>query len=171
MCKQMRLSSALRIAFTFVLCFTASARGQDAPRSAGHNMSDMHFTSVPGLPTCSTGSVQHGDPAKGPSIILAKLTAGCMIPWHWHTPNEHLMMVAGIGRAEMKDGKSITLRAGGFALMPSRHVHQFLCEKACEFYVYSDATFDMHYVDGKGQDVSPDEALKAVKETAAKPPK
>ena len=143
-------------------------RGQGAGGQApGLNMADMKFVAFPGMPTCATGSVQSGDPTKGPSIILAKMAAGCSFPWHWHTPNEHLMMVSGAGRLEMKDGKPVTLRAGGFAMMPSRHVHQFACAAGCSLYVYSDGIFDMHYVDAQGKEISPDEALKAVKETPA----
>jgi quercetin dioxygenase-like cupin family protein len=127
----------------------------------------MKFVTVPGLPACALNSVQSGDPTKGPSIILAKVATGCTIPWHWHTPNEHLMMVSGVARVEMKDVKPFTLRGGGFAMLPSRHVHQFRCDRDCLFYVYSDAAFDIHYVDGQGKEITPDEALKAVKEKAA----
>ena len=77
------------------------------------------------------------------------------------------MLVSGVARLEMKDGKPFTLRAGGFAKMPSRHVHQFRCEQACLLYVYSDASFDIHYVDGQGDEITPAEALKAVKEKPA----
>jgi quercetin dioxygenase-like cupin family protein len=150
------------------LAVSASAQEPHAVgQSAGRNMAEMKFVTVPGLPTCSPGSVQSGDPTKGPSIILAKVAAGCSIPWHWHTPNEHLMIVSGVARVEMKDGKPLTLRAGGFAMMPSRHVHQFRCDRSCVLYIYSDVAFDIHYVDGKGKEISPGEALKAVKETAA----
>jgi hypothetical protein len=51
--------------------------------------------------------------------------------------------------------------------MPSRHVHQFRCDQACTLYIYSDVAFDIHYVGGQGKEISPAEALKAVKETAA----
>jgi hypothetical protein len=74
------------------------------------------------------------------------------------------MLVSGIARLEMKDGKPFTLRAGGFAKMPSRHIHQFRCEQECLMYVYSDGAFDIHYVDEKGNEITPDEALKAGKE-------
>lgn len=144
----------------------ASAQ-QDA--SAGSNMAAMTFGPVPGLPTCAPGSVQSGDPRTGPSFILAKVAAGCVIPWHWHTPNEHLMIVSGIVRLETKDGKPLTLQAGGFATMAARHAHLFRCTSACVFYVYTDAAFDIHYVDSLGHDVSPLEALNAVNETVAGP--
>ena len=99
------------------------------------------------------------------------LEAGCLVPWHWHTPNENLMLVSGSGRAEMKGGKAFVLKPGGFAQMPSKHVHQFSCPKGCMLYVNSDAAFDMHYVDADGKDMSPAEALKKVHETAAASPK
>jgi quercetin dioxygenase-like cupin family protein len=77
------------------------------------------------------------------------------------------MIVSGTGRIEMKGGPSRTLRAGGFALLPSRHVHQFLCKEKCTFFFYSDGAFDIHYVDAQGTELSPEEALNAVKEKAA----
>jgi mannose-6-phosphate isomerase-like protein (cupin superfamily) len=126
----------------------------------------MKFIAFPGLPTCTTGSVQSGDPTKGPSIILVKAASGCSIPWHWHTPNENLMMVSGVGHLEMKDGKPLALRAGGYAMMPSHHVHQFRCAGPCSLYIYSDSAFDIHYVDAQGKETPPEVALKAVKETA-----
>ena len=103
----------------------------------------MKFAGVPGMPTCASASVQNGDPSKGASILLAKLEAGCLVPWHWHTPNENLMLVSGSGRAEMKGGKAFVLKPGGFAQMPSKHAHQFSCSTVCLLYVYSDAAFDM----------------------------
>ena len=134
------------------------------------NVAQMKIGPVPRLPTCATGSVQNGDPAKGPSIIYAKMAAGCTIPWHWHTPNENVMIVTGTARMEMKDGKPLTLGPGAYALMPSHHVHQFSCAKGCTLYVYSDAAFDIHYVNAGGDEISPDDAMKPLKETAAKPP-
>lgn len=153
-----------------VLSFAAPSRGDEGAHPGGKNVADMKFGPVPGMPTCSTAAVQNGDPTKGPSIILGKLAPGCKFPWHWHTPNENLMIVSGEGVAEMKGGKPVTLRAGAFAQMPSKHTHRFSCAKGCMLYIYSDAAFDMHYVDDAGNEMSPDEALKKVGETAAKPP-
>jgi quercetin dioxygenase-like cupin family protein len=154
-----------------LLLLAAPATAQTHASAAARNLAEMSFTPVPGLPTCATGAVQAGNPATGPSVIASKMAAGCIVPWHWHSPNEHLMLVSGSARVEMKDGKPFTLQAGGFALLPSKHVHQFRCEQACLLYVYSDAAFDTHYVDAKGTEISAAEALAAVKETAAMPPR
>lgn len=125
------------------------------------NIEDMKFGPVPGIPACSTGTVLNGNPANGPAILLAKADAGCTVPWHWHTPNEHLMMVKGVARLEMKDAKAITLRAGGYAMMPSKHVHQFHCSSTCVFYVHSDGAFDTHYVSKQGDEIPMEDALKS----------
>jgi len=121
------------------------------------------------MPSCVLDSVVNGDPGKGPSIIFAKTGTGCTVPWHWHTPNERLMIVTGVARLEMESGgPAITLRAGGYAMMPTKHVHCFQCTSSCEFHVYSDGVFDMHYVDGKGKEISPDEALKSASQPKQK---
>ena len=78
------------------------------------------------------------------------------------------MMVAGVARIEMKDSQPATLRAGAFALMPAKHIHRFTCTQSCALYIYSDAAYDIHYVDGQGKEISPDEALKPVKPASAK---
>ncbi|MEP6850121.1 MAG: cupin domain-containing protein [Acidobacteriota bacterium] len=152
--------------FTILLILSISASAF-AQEMGTRNVSEMKLTTIPPLPTCARGSVQSGDPSKGASVIFAKLTAGCTIPWHWHTPTEQVMIVSGVARMDMKDGKGVTLRAGGFSLVPPQHTHQFHCVQACQFYVYSDAAFDIHYVNTKGDEITPAQAMKAVKESVA----
>ena len=159
------------IVTSLLLACAVTAGAEEAPHRAGMNVSEMKFMAFPGMPTCSTGSVVTGDPTKGPSIILARMNAGCTFPWHWHTPTESLMLIRGEAVAQMKDGAALTMTAGAFAQMPTQHIHQFSCVKDCLLYVHSDAAFDMHYVDGEGKEISPDAALKPVMETAAPAPK
>lgn len=117
------------------------------------------FVQFPGLPACMLGAVESGDPAKGPSVIVFKANSGCIIPWHWHTPTEHVMIVGGKVKMEMKGGKAVTLEKGGYAGMPGKHVHQFTCQSACTGFVYSDAPFDIHYVDASGKEIPVETAL------------
>ena len=154
-----------KLTMLFLILVAAWAAGQPM----GQNVAEMKFGNVPGVPTCAEAAVQSGDPMKGMSIILVKVPAKCSIPWHWHTANENLMIVSGVAHVDVKDGKPMRLEPGGFAMMPAHHVHQFHCT-ACKFYLYSDGAFDIHYVDSKGTEMSPDDALKAHKEKAAKPP-
>ena len=152
---------------TGILFMATVAQAQEMPAQPGTNMAAMKFVNIPPLPTCARAAVASGDPTKGPSIILAKATAGCIIPWHWHTPNEHVMIVSGAATLQMKDAKAISLQAGAFALMPSHHVHQFRCLRACALYIYSDTAFDIHYVDKQGNEITPADATKAVREKPA----
>ena len=164
----------MRIKFMFCCLLTAvcilfvglSASAQEMT-SSGRNVAEMKLTTIPGLPSCAVGSVQSGNPANSASIIYAKMSAGCSIPWHWHTPTEHVMVVSGVVRMDMKDAKTLTLRSGGFVMLPSHHVHQASCLQACTIYIYSDVAFDVHYVNAQGYEISADEALKAVKEKTA----
>ncbi len=91
---------------------------------------------------------------------MVKCTRGCKAPWHFHTPNEQLMMVSGIGRLEMKGEQAVNLRAGGFAYAPIKHVHQFTCVGGpCSFFLHSDGPFDIHYVDQYGTEIPTEQAL------------
>lgn len=160
------------LAVSLALCLPGLAHGQASPdKPAARNMAEMKFEPIPGLPTCASGSVQTGDPAKGAFIILAKLATGCSLPWHWHTAGENLMIVSGAARVAIKDGPAQTLRAGGYVQLPSRHVHQFMCKDKCTFFFYSDGAWDIHYVDAQGTEIAPDAALKIVKEKLAIPMK
>src|SRR5689334_9527347 len=89
-----------------------SARAEDKPAHAAKAASE--FINFPGLPTCVKGSVKSGDPSKGGTVILAKATASCLIPWHWHTANEQLFMVSGSAKAEMKDASPAALHPAGY---------------------------------------------------------
>jgi quercetin dioxygenase-like cupin family protein len=165
------LGAAILVLPALLLLFAwHMASGQEAPTmsTSGRNMAEMTFGPVPGLPSIAVAAVESGDPRTGPSIILAKVPKGCVIPWHWHTPGEHVMIVSGTAVMEMKDGKPATLRPGGFVLMPAHHIHQFRGVTNCVLFVYSDAAFDIHYVNAAGNEISADEALKAVGETPAK---
>jgi quercetin dioxygenase-like cupin family protein len=135
-------------------------------QTAGKNVSDFKFIPFDGLPTCTTGAVAQGDPAQGTSFIVARVKPGCEVPWHWHTPAEHLMIVDGEAEVQMKDQPALRLRAGGFAMMPGHHVHRFRCASrhtTCVLYVYADSPFDIHYVDAQGTEIPAAQALQLPK--------
>ena len=133
------------------------------------------FTNFPGVPQCMMGAAQEGDPSKGNAVLLLKAQTGCMVPWHWHTPSEQLMMVSGRAKAEMKDSGPVILRAGDYLNLTSRHVHQFTCMASCMLFdVTGAAPFDVHYVDAIGNEIPAEQALKAAPKpakTMAKPAK
>jgi quercetin dioxygenase-like cupin family protein len=138
--------------------FGGSLHAEEA--SVLRKMSENKFVSAEGLPSCVTMAVQQGDPNKDRSVILIKGKAGCLIPWHWHSANEDLMMASGSAKLEMKaEGKSAVLAPGSYARLPSKHVHQMACQSACSAFVSSDAPFDIHYVDASGKEIPPEAAV------------
>lgn len=154
---------------TVVLALGSAVFAQDQEKPGVVPMSSSKFITLPVAPACLTLSPQHGDPMKGAAVILMKATAGCKIPWHWHTANENLMFVSGKGKVEMKDaGAAQTVGAGDYVYMPSKHVHEFTCTAACTFFNSIDGAFDIHYVDKDGKEISPEEALKASGKPAMK---
>ena len=118
------------------------------------------FGNLPGLPTCLTASVQRGDPSKEASVILLKFAPGCVVPWHWHTPAETVMLVSGHAKVEMQGGKPVVAGPGAYAYMPSKHPHQFTCIGGCMAFLTSDAgPLDTHYMDKDGKEISAEQAL------------
>ena len=145
-----------------IVCFAISVAAQDSDTSAYVANATSKFVNFPGIPECFVGAVQQGDPSKGDAVLLLKGKTGCVIPWHWHTALERLMMVSGRAKVEMKDGSPATVRAGDFVNLNSKHVHQFTCQLSCTLFdVSTGAPFDIHYVDASGTEIPPDQALKA----------
>jgi quercetin dioxygenase-like cupin family protein len=157
------------LAFGMTLAISVPNSAQEQNAGVVKNPTPTEFIKVPGVPDCLTAAPQHGDPGKGPSTLLLKGSAGCAVPSHWHTANEQLMMVSGIGQVQMKGDKLVLLRPGGFAFAPSHHVHRFSCSGPCMAYLQSDAPFDIHYVDEAGKEIPPEAALKFKAKREAKP--
>lgn len=151
-----------RLLFTFLCLFwlTSCLIAQDAGTMTYAAAATSKFTNMPVLPQCMTLSVQRGDPSKGPSVILLKFKAGCTVPWHWHTATEQLMVVSGTGKAQMKDGKPVTVHPGDYMFLPAKHVHEFTAVTAVTMFDLPDGPFDIHYVDASGNEIPSEQALK-----------
>jgi quercetin dioxygenase-like cupin family protein len=157
---------------SIVCCLSVSLAAQDSGGMVLAKAAASKFVNLPGVPVCMTVAVQRGDPAKEASSLLLKFKAGCVVPWHWHTAGEQLVVVSGRGKAEMKDGKPLGMSPGDYAYLPAKSIHQFTAVTAVLMYDLPDAAFDIHYVDKSGNEIPPDQALKpAAKKVPAKPAK
>jgi quercetin dioxygenase-like cupin family protein len=97
---------------------------------------------------CLFSAVETGDPTKGPSTIILKAPPNCLVPWHYHTAEEQLLVVQGNVRTEMEGMSPRVLGPGGFATMPSKVKHQFSCQSKteCLMFVTFDRTYDIFWV-------------------------
>jgi quercetin dioxygenase-like cupin family protein len=99
---------------------------------------------------CLSDVLETGDPAKGPSTVLLKAPPGCLVRWHYHTAMEQVTVIRGQVKIEMTGHGPVTLGAGGFAAMPGKMAHQFVCrgKQECLMLVTFDGAYDIFW--GKG---------------------
>jgi quercetin dioxygenase-like cupin family protein len=113
----------------------------------------------PMLPSCFAAALKDGNPGTGPAIVNLKFQPGCVIPWHWHTPNERVIEISGSAEAEMRGMDPVMLKQGDFILLSAKQIHQFTAVTAADIYVMNDAPFDIHYVDSTGKEIPYQTAL------------
>ena len=102
---------------------------------------------------CLSSAVETGNPATGPSTIILKAPPNCLVPWHYHTAEEQLIVTHGHVLTEMEGMSAQTLAPGGFAMMPGKAKHQFSCQSkgGCVLFVMFDRAYDIFWVkDTKG---------------------
>src|ERR1700761_3351738 len=85
------------------------------------------FISVPGVPACTTLAPLRGDMGKTASTLMVRMTAGCMVPFHWHTPSEEIVVLQGSPLAQMFGKRPYMLKVGSYSQLPTHHVHRFKC--------------------------------------------
>ena len=156
-----------RIRALLIMLAAAAAVSVSAPTHATDreqmitlNPQTLKFAPVPDMPSCASAAVLRGDPRSGPAWVLLKLASGCRVPWHWHTANEALVVISGRGTLATKDGPPLQFVPGAYASLPSHHVHQASCSRACLLFNSADIAFDIHYVDASGEEISLDKALR-----------
>jgi quercetin dioxygenase-like cupin family protein len=68
-----------------------------------------------------------------------------VVPAHYHTAEEQLMVVQGDVLTGMDGMAEATLGPGGFAMMPSKAMHWFTCKSknTCLMFVTFDRTYDI----------------------------
>jgi len=168
--RTIHVSRVLVVGAAMVLASFSPVAAQEAAKAVVSPLSGAKFGAIPNAPKCFTIAVEQGDPSKGPSVVLAKFSPGCVAPNHWHTPAETVMVVSGALETQMKgDDQPIVAHHGDFVYLPPKHVHRATCSKAapCLVFISSDAAFDIHWVDKDGQEISLEAAMKAVKPAAA----
>lgn len=100
---------------------------------------------------CLTSGLENGDPNTGASTFILKATSDCIVPWHYHTAEEQVIVVGGDVFTEMEGMTATVLSAGGFAMMPSKVKHQFSCHSkgGCLLFVTFDRVYDIYWVSPK----------------------
>jgi len=79
-------------------------------------------------------------------------------------PNADSTPAADIG---IKGEKPIKLAAGGFLAVPPHHVMDFSCVSESQLFLLTGGTFEIHYVNDAGNEISPQQALATGRRSAA----
>ena len=124
----------------------ASSRGQEQSSKRGIVTPLASANLVfDGEPACLKVARENGDPDKGASTFLLEAPSGCVVPAHYHTAEEQLMVVRGEVLTGMDGMAEATLGPGSFAMMPSKAMHWFSCQSKppCLMFVTFDRKYDI----------------------------
>jgi len=131
-----------------ILLVAASAssrrQGQTSPHGIVTPLASANLV-FDGEPACLKVARENGDPDTGPSTFLLEAPSGCVVPAHYHTAEEQLMVARGDLLTGMGGMAEATLGPGGFAMMPSKAMHWFACKSkdTCLMFVTFDRTYDI----------------------------
>ena len=84
----------------------------------------------PFLPKGCEIAVLQGDPAKNNADIYFKLAPGSIVPRHWHTSAERMVLITGELHVTYDGHKPVVLKAGTYAYGPAKLPHKAECKKA-----------------------------------------
>lgn len=74
-------------------------------------------------------AVLHGDPAKNNLDLFFKVPGDFLIPHHWHTSSERMILVSGNLTVTYDNQKPELIKTGMYAFGPSKLPHTAYCEK------------------------------------------
>jgi len=137
-----------------IACFSLLAVATAAPAQAPFPGVVRPVSDVKFLPDddvkCLQFQLETGDLETGPSTGIMKASPGCVVPPHYHTAVEQLMIVRGEVSTGMEGRPDVSLGPGGFAMMPSKHVHWFTCsaKQDCLMFVTFDRAYDIVWAKG-----------------------
>jgi quercetin dioxygenase-like cupin family protein len=99
-------------------------------------------------PACLQFALENGDMKTGPSTAIMKAAPNCVVPPHYHSAEEQLVIVRGEVSTGMEGMPDTLLGPGGFAMMASKQVHWFSCtaKDECLMFVTFDRAYDIVWV-------------------------
>ncbi len=109
----------------------APASAQEAPLTRTANDPALKWGPCPPfLPKGCEIAVLHGDPAKNNADIFFKVPANSILPRHWHTSAERMVLVSGELHVTYDGHKAAVLKPGTYAYGPAKLPHKAECRNA-----------------------------------------
>jgi hypothetical protein len=103
----------------------------------------------PFLPEGCGIAVLHGDPARPNVDVFLKVPANSILPLHWHTSAERMVLVAGELHVTYDGQKTTILMPGTYAYGPAKRTHEASCASAvpCVLFIAFESPLDAVPVD------------------------
>jgi quercetin dioxygenase-like cupin family protein len=107
------------------------ALAQDVPLTRTTKDAQLKWGPCPEfLPKGCQIAVLHGDPSKNNADVFFKVPANSVIPRHWHTSAERMVLVSGELHVTYDGHKTTVLKPGTYAYGPPKMPHKAECKKA-----------------------------------------
>jgi quercetin dioxygenase-like cupin family protein len=132
------------------LLFALALSAQAPKTGIVRQLADVKFPPGDG-PDCLQFVLENGDLKTGPTTAIMKATPKCVVPPHYHTAEEQLIIVKGNVSTGMEGMADTVLGPGGFAMMPSKAPHWFTCtaKEECLMFVTFDRAYDIVWLKPK----------------------
>ncbi|MEW6413847.1 MAG: cupin domain-containing protein [Pseudomonadota bacterium] len=124
----MRLVPAATVLSLLLACPWAPAFAQDAPLARTAGDAALKWGGCPDfMPRGCEIAVLHGDPAGNNADVFFKVPANAVIPRHWHTSAERMVLVAGEMHVTYDGHPTVVLGSGSYAYGPAKLPHRAVC--------------------------------------------
>src|SRR2546426_5427831 len=111
------------LAACLAVIISGAALAEDRATGAIKPLSSVKFSPDNDV-KCLQSATESGDPTTGRSTLILKASPGCVVPWHFHTAEEQLIIINGSVLAEMTGHPPTRLGPGGVAMRGGRMPHQ-----------------------------------------------
>ena len=123
----------------------ASAFAENVPLSRMAGEAALQWGGCPEfMPKGCEVAVLHGDPAKNNADVFFKVPANAVIPRHWHTSAERMVLVAGEMHVTYDGHPTAVLKPGTYAYGPPTLPHAATCGAAgpCVLFIAFESPVD-----------------------------
>ena len=130
---------------------SSAAQAADEPHALAFDSSELEWGPCPSIfPSGCEIAVLHGDPAKPDADVFLKVPAGYVLPPHWHTSPERMVLVSGELHVEYDERGAFVLRPGTYAYGPAKAPHRASCSGAepCVLFIAFESPVDAHAATG-----------------------
>lgn len=148
--RSVRAGCLLLACFGVLVAVAARVFAQASKAGIVRQLSDVKFPPGDG-PDCLQFVLENGDLKTGPTTAIMKAAPKCVVPPHYHTAEEQLIIVKGSVSTGMEGMPGTVLGPGGFAMMPSKAPHWFTCtgKEDCLMFVTFDRAYDIVWIKPK----------------------